>query len=415
MLLSAMVADASLLHDARPCLSTESFQDKNEKLLAQAVLAHFDRYGTVPSEGTVREVLHTNGFDIEECDGLLTKLANHPSDPRWVKDKVVEHYQARRINEAMEEAAEMIGRGESVTNVRSLLLQALTDGDRTDQPGEFWEDTIEERLKRYRELHEDPLSFGRVPTGFSCVDSNVSGGLGPGELGVLVARPNGGKTAFLVNIGANATRARFKVVHFSYEMGRKAVLRRYDMCYTRMGKSQLATQQKTAYERLQEHARTQNYKRLLVKEYPTGSAGPAVLDSYLRLSSARDGFAPDVVLVDYAALMLAETNYDQMRHQLAAIYRNIRAVAVERQVPIWTAHQATRGGLESEFLGMADLAECHEINAIADVIVGINQTPKELRDGVARLQFIKNREDRANVGGMVKVDFETCVAEDLTA
>ena len=114
---------------------------------------------------------------------------------------------------------------------------------------------------------------------------------------------------------------------------------------------------------------------------------------------------PDVVILDYASIMRSNRKYDALRHEIASIFRELHALSHEKRVPLWTAHQTNRGGMQSKVIGMEDLGECFEVGAIADVIISLNQTLDERRRGIMRMHFAKNRENEAGATEAVAVDF----------
>ena len=408
-----MLTDSKLLAESRECLTEEAFTDDLEQKLATSVLAHFDRYGVTLSESVAREYLRSSGVEVEEVDSLFQKLADSKPDTNWVRDRTLEHYQALKLQEGIEQAALSLGEGTPIAEVKTELLKALTFAVREDSPGQYWEDDVTERLRTYRDLEQDPLKAGRVPTGFAFLDAALNGGLGPGEEGVLVARPNGGKSTVLVNFGKAAVRNGFKVAHLTFEMSGRATMRRYDQVFTSLTRKDLARLSKTAYDRLSAEIKKANHKRLVVKEFPTGGASVVTVDAWLNTVASRDGFRPDLILIDYAQLMASPAKYNDVRHELAATHRGLVRMAKDRNVPVWTAHQSNRSGIETELLSMLDLAECFEINAIADVIVGQNQKPEELDRKRSRLNLIKNRDGIAGVWCEVLCDYSTSTLADL--
>ena len=206
-----------------------------------------------------------------------------------------------------------------------------------------------------------------------------------------------------------------RVVHYTLEMSESAVSRRYDITMTGLTKEELRTRQKSAWETIIGISKRVTEKGLLVKGYPMGTATPSTIHSHIELIGNRDGFVPDLILLDYASLLGPNGRRDARHEEVASIFRDLRAMSEDLKVPVWTAAQANRGGTQTELLGMGDLAECFEINAIADVIISMNQTPEEREAGYVRYHFIKNREGESGQTWNASIDFARQQIKDVAA
>ena len=116
------------------------------------------------------------------------------------------------------------------------------------------------------------------------------------------------------------------------------------------------------------------------------------------------GIKPDIMIIDYADIMRSSRKYDSMRHELKLIYEEVRGLAVDIQVPIWTASQANREAANSDVVGLENMSEAYGKAMVADFICAISRKPSEKLLGGARLHVAKNRAGRDGFVFPIKID-----------
>jgi predicted ATP-dependent serine protease len=99
---------------------------------------------------------------------------------------------------------------------------------------ELGHEYIEDYIKRVEEINRTT-----IPSAWECVNELMDGGLGPGELGVIVAPSGVGKTWVLCALGAAAVKAGRSVIHYSLELSEHYVGQRYDTVFTQISSADL--------------------------------------------------------------------------------------------------------------------------------------------------------------------------------
>lgn len=410
-LLKALIQDPLLLLDHRSCVSVDLFLEEDDKRVATAILNHFDKYGTVPSRAAVEDALEKSGLDVEDMDSFVDELYEAVKSTKYIREKVVRFSWGEKVRQALEASAELLEAG-SYDEVRKTMMSALTSGQKESQQGFYWGEKTLDRFKEYKES-KNGFKKNAVSTGLTCLDQQMDGGLGAGELGVIIALPNKGKTAMMVNFAKAAIMHSVNTTYYTCETSARNIARRLDMSITGFDKAQLRLKRKTAYSILEpiiEKAK----RSLYIKEFPTKSATVGSIAADLDVLANRDGFHPSLLIVDYAALLRSEKQYDEKRFDIASIVESLRGLGKEKNIPVWTPHQSNRSGANEELLTMQNSAECWELSQIADVMVSLNQTPDEKRMNQMRLHFAKNREDGSGSTHMVDFDPSRSRFSDIT-
>ena len=180
-----------------------------------------------------------------------------------------------------------------------------------------------------------------VTTGWKDIDDISKGGLGKGELGVVVAPTGAGKSMVLVHLGAQALKAGKNVLHYTLELADTVVGGRYDAAITGVELKNLTVFKEKIYDEIRDIQ-----GKLIVKEYPTRSASIQTIKNHIEKLKRRN-FSPDMIIVDYGDLIRPENSRkDEKRHQLETIYEELRGIAQICECPLWTASQTNRSGIE---------------------------------------------------------------------
>ena len=172
----------------------------------------------------------------------------------------------------------------------------------------------------------------------------MQGGLGAGELGVVVAPAGIGKSWVLSAMGAYAISQGKNVVHYTLELNESYVGLRYDSIFSGVEGQNLMYHKEEVLEKIEKVKGD-----LTIKYYPTRSCTVNTLSAHIKKATSF-GAEVDMILVDYADIMRDVGKSTEMRHQLGNIYEDLRGLAGEMQIPIWTASQANRSALDEDVI-----------------------------------------------------------------
>jgi hypothetical protein len=155
---------------------------------------------------------------------------------------------------------------------------------------------------------------------------------------------------------------------------------------------------------------------LFVKQFPPRVCKTTTIASYLD-QLRNEGVRPGLLVVDYGDLLAAPRRYDQVRHELTAIFEDLRRVAVEFQIPVWTATQANRQSIGQYNVTEKHVAEAYSKVMTCDVLLSLNQTVQEEQAGRMRIKLLKVRDAKKGLMFPVVTDFANArfrVADDFS-
>ena len=149
------------------------------------------------------------------------------------------------------------------------------------------------------------------------------------------------------------------------------------------------------YDKKINRLRAKTSGKLIVKEYPTACAGSANFRHLLNELKIKKNFVPDIIYIDYLNICMSSrirnganvNSYTLVK----AIAEELRGLAVEFNVPIFSATQTTRSGYSSSDLGLEDTSESFGLPATADFMFGL-QRSEEMDDlNQILVKQLKNR------------------------
>jgi len=407
-ILSVLARTPDAIGRFRSALDYKYFVGEVDRTIAKSLLHHYDEYRTNPSRALLIEAVREESSEeeFEACEKLVRRMFKVDiNDAVAVLAKTVDFGKQQAAINAVIKVAEAVEKKRR-TEIVPILQEALLVGDDLLNIGTEFSEGGETR----EEWWTDDEDGEKIPTGLVHLDYALDGGLGRGELGVVLAPPKAGKTTTLVNFGyggicSAATEAGFNVIHYSFEMNEKKINRRYDRRLAGKINKLYATDRQTFVEEVEKKAQRLVRGRLFVKHYPTRTATPTMIRSHLSMLAGR-GFKPDMIIFDYADIMKPERRLGEFRQETAGLYEDLRTIAGEYNAAVWTASQAPRGALEKETLDMRDFAESFEKAAVMDVGVAFCQTMDERIDGECRLFLmgLRDAEDHRTVRCMIRRD-----------
>ena len=287
----------------------------------------------------------------------------------------------RAVAKAVEEAHECVQAGD-LDSIEGVIRRALRVGSAGGAAVNLFE-TSAERFGEYVAARERGIQ-SRVPTGLGPIDREIRGGVGVGELACLFGLTGTGKSHTLVDIDVRAALAGRNVLHVSLENSLEITQARLDCRLLEMPYEVLAKKPKTFRLKFQE-LRDKLKSRILVSFFPPDTLTVSKLEALIESADPR----PELVVVDYAALLVSPTKSEELRHRLHGTFTGLRGVAGRTGTAMWTAHQASFDGLGARLLGPEHSSECRSLVHVIDYGASLNVD--ETKPALAVVYLFKNR------------------------
>jgi hypothetical protein len=378
--ISSLISDRGFLQQTSDLLEPAYFESQANNWLVDKILKYHTQYKSAPTPEVFKSLL----VPVEDkllrtsiVDGLKEafRLQNSP-DLEYVKNETIEFCKNQKMKVAILESVDLLkaGKFDAIKKKVDSALKAGADKD----VGHEYKDHIEERYSEG--------ARNCVATNWDVINDIMSGGLAGGELGVVVAPAGGGKSWGLINVAANAVKQGKTVIYYTLELNAFYVGRRIDAYLTKIPFQNL--QEEHSRERIQE-AMEGLEGNLIIKYYPTRTASITTITSHIEKCISQ-GKKPDMIVLDYADLIRPSKAGDK-RLELNDIYEDLRGVAGEYDIPIWTASQANRSATEEDVIEGNKVSESYNKVMVCDFIMSLSRKLNDKIGGTGRWHIIKNR------------------------
>jgi hypothetical protein len=233
--------------------------------------------------------------------------------------------------------------------------------------------------ERYEDLARNP-----VPTGWDVIDEITQGGFGVGELVIFAAPPGIGKSWSLVNVAAAAVKMGKTVVYYTLELSEAMIGQRFDAVFTGIPIPNLK------YNKEEVEKTISSLKGdLVIKDFPSGTAGINALKAHID-RMVLQGKKPDIIVVDYADLLRGSVK-EKRYEVLEELVVDLRGMAGEYGVPLYTASQINRSGADQDVITGTSIAGSFSKLMTADFVVSLSRKIDDKLAGTGRWHVIKNR------------------------
>ena len=402
-----------------PFIQEEYFETQGEKVIAQEIVKYFNKYNSPPSKAAMSIEVESRSDLTEpiykEVQSFLEKADEvQPIDkPEWLVNKTESWCQERAIVNAVYKAVDVIGGDDHKTPMSALpdlLHQAIgTSFDKS--VGHDYVEDVEDRWEFYNRKEE------KLETGLEHFDYILRGGVPKKTLGVLMAGTGVGKSLFMCSLTSNILERGQNVLYITMEMAEEKIAQRIDQNVLNLTGEELDQIGKDSFLKRFANLRTKTQGKLVVKEYPTGTAGAAHFRALLKELEMKRNFVPDLICIDYLNIcksMTASKNANSYE-KIKCIAEELRALAMEFGSPVLTATQTNRSGMEDTDVGMTSVSESFGLPMTADYFFAMTTTDRLRDEGVIRFSQLKNRygdpADRRN--WLLNVDYSKMRVTDL--
>lgn len=381
---------------ALPFLEVEYFQSNTEKQLFKIINAFVQTYNKLPTKEVLAvSVDKLKGLTEEQYKDIRDRVEGledlKPENTEWMLEETEKYCQDRAIYNAIMDSIQIIddkkkdlGRGA----IPELLTKALSVSFDTD----IGHDLLENADARYEFYHRNEV---KLPFDIDLLNKITKGGLNRKTLNLMLAPSGVGKTAFMCHFAASHLAIGKNVLYISMEMSEERIAERIDANLLDVTMEDLSIMPKDVYMKKIQNLKNKVMGKLIIKEYPTSSAGSAHFRHLLNELRLKKNFTADIVYVDYlnicASSKMKMGNSINSYTYIKSIAEELRALSVEFNVPIVSATQSNRDGYDSSDMDLTNTSESMGLVHTADLMLGLISTEELEGMGQIMIKQLKNR------------------------
>ena len=395
-ILRNLLTDENYMRKVLPFIKPDYFEGVYRILFKEAG-KYVGKYNKLPTAESFKiELDQTDKLTGEQytmaVDILPQLFTGEQIDNQWLLDTTEKWCQDRAIYNAIMESISIIdGKHETMTKgaLPDLLSQALGVAFDTNV-GHDYVENYEERFDFYH-TEED-----RIPFDLDYLNRITKGGVPRKTLNIALAGTGVGKSLFMCHVAAGALVEGRNVLYITMEMAEERIAERIDANLLNTPIDQLSNMSREMFKNKVEDIARKTTGKLIVKEYPTGSAHAGHFRALLNELKLKRQFEPDIIFIDYlnicaSSRMKAMGGSINSYTYIKAIAEELRGLAVEFNVPIFSATQTTRSGFGNSDVGLEDTSESFGLPATADLMFALIATEELEQLGQMMVKQLKNR------------------------
>jgi len=382
---------------AFPFIQPEYFSDRCDKIVFELISEFITKYNSLPAPEAIRISLNERRdlaqSEYDDCVTLIREISDKPEDvdSNWLVETTESFCQRRAVYNAIMESIQIID-GKSKAKTETAIPHILSDALSVSFDAHIGHDYIEDADDRYAFYHKVE---NRVPFDLEFMNLITNGGTPNKTLNIIMAGTGVGKSLFLCHHAANCLVQNKNVLYITCEMAEERIAERIDANLMDISMDDLHDLPKQIYDTKLSRVASEFTGKLIIKEYPTSTATSNHIRILLEELSMKKKFKPDIVIVDYlnicASARLKNNGNVNSYNYIKAIAEELRGLAVEYNVPVFSATQVNRSGFASSDFGLEDTSESFGLPATADFMIAMIGTEELDEQNQVLIKQLKNR------------------------
>ena len=394
-ILRNLLTNDSYMRKVAPFLAPEYFEGTYKSIFKEFT-AYIAKYNNLPSKEALKIEIDSEDRMSDEhyrhtMDILPDIFKYAEEDLSWLVERTEKWCQDRAVFNAVMESISIIdGKHQELSKnaIPDVLSKALSVSFDTNIGHDYLEN-IDARWDFYH-MDEERLSwdldyFNRI----------TKGGLPNKTLNIALAGTGVGKSLFMCHAAAAALSQNKNVLYVTMEMSEERIAERIDANLLNVPIDQLEHLSKDMFTNRVKTVADKTTGKLIIKEYPTGSAHANHFRALLNELKLKKKFLPDIIFIDYlnicsSARMKSMGGAINSYTYIKSIAEELRGLAVEFDVPVVSATQTTRSGYSNDDVSLEDTSESFGLPATADLMFALISNDELKANGQILNKQLKN-------------------------
>ena len=393
-IISSLFFNEEYTRKVLPFIKEEYFSNRVEQLLFGEVFGFIEKYNNLPTKDAILIELNSrrdiNEEELQHIKDYVVSVENTEADVQWLLNTTEKFCKDRAVHNAVLAGIKILDnkdKKQSPEAIPHILSEALAVSFDKSVGHDYIEDA-ESRFKFYHTKEK------RYQFDLDYMNRITKGGVPSKTLNIALAGTGVGKSLFMCHVAASYLLQGLNVLYITLEMAEERIAERIDANLLDVTMEDLHDMPQSLYDGKIKKLREKTQGQLIIKEYPTASAHSGHFKSLINELALKKSFKPDVIFIDYlnicASARFKGGNISSYFY-IKAIAEELRGLAVEANVPIFSATQTTRTGFVSTDLGLEDTSESFGLPATADFMFALMSNEELEKLGQMKVKQLKNR------------------------
>jgi len=353
LILSHLLFNEEYARKVIPYLKAEYFHKTPDKIVFNIVQDFITKYNSLPSKEicyidlTNQENLSEQ--DFKECQTTIGALeVSEKTELDWLTTKTEEFCKEKALYNVIRKSITYLDDKTGKLGDKGVLTKLFADALAVSFDPAIGHDFFDDFVSRWELYH---LTENRIAFDLELFNKITRGGVARKTLSILMGPPGIGKSIFLCHFAAANLSAGYNVLYITLEMAQERIAERIDANLLDVPIEDLEKLSKEEYTAKIRKIKQKTDGKLIIKEYPTSGAGSNHFRHLLEELKIKKNFKPDIIYVDYlnicaSARMKYGSNVNTYMY-MKSVAEELRGIAVEYEVPVFTATQVNRQGFRN--------------------------------------------------------------------
>lgn len=401
LILNNLVNSEQFTRKAMPHIKPEYFTG-SDRVVYEIILDFISKYNKLPNASVLDIEFQKSNFAVRpDRNDILQTIhgfkTHHEAEIEWLVDTTEKWCKDRAVHLAVMEAISIID-GKSKDKAEGAIPEILNKALGVTFDTNVGHDYIENADKRFDFYHnvEDKIEFD-----LDMLNQITNGGIPRKTLNIILAGTGVGKSLGMCHLAASDLSMGRNVLYITMEMAEERIAERIDANLLDVRIDELKNLSQAVFTSKIKALSEKAKGKIVIKEYPTASAHAGHFRALLHELKLKKKFIPDVIYIDYLNICASSrikglSGGVNTYSLIKAIAEELRGLAVEFNVPIWSATQVTRGGYNSSDVELTDTSESFGLPATADLMIAFISTEQLEKMNQLMVKQLKNRYNDAN-------------------
>ena len=377
-----------------PFIKEEYFGNRVEQLLYGEIFKFVEKYNNLPTKDAILIEFNSrkdiNEEELNHIKDYVNSIENTEADEQWLTETTEKFCKDRAVHNAVLSGIKILDKKDT-KRTPEAIPHILSEALAVSFDKSVGHDYIEDADARFKFYHTKEK---RYQFDLDYMNRITKGGVPSKTLNIALAGTGVGKSLFMCHLASSYLLQGLNVLYITLEMAEERIAERIDANLLDVTMEDLHDMPQQLYEGKITKLREKTQGQLVIKEYPTASAHSGHFKSLMNELALKKSFRPDVIFIDYLNICASSrfkggniSSYFYVK----AIAEELRGLAVEFNVPIFSATQTTRTGYVSTDIGLEDTSESFGLPATADFMFALISNEELEALGQMKVKQLKNR------------------------
>jgi replicative DNA helicase len=385
-LIKAIIEDKKYGETIIDVLESKFFDNNSFRFIMENVKELYKNYNRIPDYNTLAQKIMAEGGNKNSSQvhvHTLEAIQTNEDQIEYVKDTALNFCKQQNLKRELKTVNSIIESGafEAYNKIEEIIQKALQVGISNEEAVDVFHDIEGALEKDFRQP---------IPTGIVGIDNLLKGGLGIGELGVVLAPTGTGKTTLLTKFANTAYNLDYNVVQIFFEDNPGNIKRKHYTIWSEIAPDD-QPDNKELVTRLVEEAQARSKGSIKLMKLASDSVTISEIKNKIRKMNS-EGNKVDLLIIDYVDCISSDksTNGEEWKGE-GSVMRSLESMTSEFNMAVWTATQGNRESISSEVVTGDQMGGSIKKAQIAHVILSIGKTLEQKEHNLATLTLLKSR------------------------